>query len=192
VKNRRSTDVIEMRDRVAIVAHCILNQAARAWWGEGGASREKGMVSDVVGLLARHGVGVIQMGCPEFSLYGNPRRPRSREESDTPEFREKCREIAIQARVEIEALMERGIDPEMEIAGILGFEGSPSCGVKYTTRTIDGERRRAPGQGHLIEALQLEMSLRGLDVPFLGVSLREDEKQEVSRRLEAILAEGEP
>jgi len=108
VKNRRSTDVIEMRDRVAIVAHCILNQAARAWWGEGGASREKGMVSDVVGLLARHGVGVIQMGCPEFSLYGNPRRPRSREESDTPEFREKCREIAIQARVEIEALMERG------------------------------------------------------------------------------------
>jgi len=36
------------------------------------------------------------------------------------------------------------------------------------------------------------MSLRGLDVPFLGVSLREDEKQEVSRRLEAILAEGEP
>ena len=175
------------RDRVVLVAHCILNQATRAWWGEGGASRERGMVSEVVGLLARRGVGAVQMECPEFSLYGNPRRPRSREGYDTPEFRERCREMAIGALDKAEALVEGGADPEIEVAAILGLEGSPSCGVERTTRTINGVSRRAPGRGHLVEALQREMSRRGLDVPILGVSLRGDEARDSLTRLEAIL-----
>jgi predicted secreted protein len=182
-------DLIEKRDKVAFVSHCILNQATRAWWGEGGASRERGMVSDVVGLLMRHGVGAIQMGCPEFSLYGNPRPPRSWGEYDTPEFKEKCREMAVQACEKMETLTERGAEPGIEIIAILGFEGSPSCGVERTTRTIRGERRRAPGRGHLIEALRREMKSRGLQVPFLGVSLREDERRDALRRLEAIVTD---
>jgi len=185
-------DLIEKRDKVAFVSHCILNQATRAWWEEGGASRERGMVSDVVGLLMRYGVGAIQMGCPEFSLYGNPRPPRSWEEYDTPEFKEKCREMAVQTCDKMETLMERGTDPGIEITAILGFEGSPSCGVKRTTRTISGERRRAPGRGHLIEALRREMKSRGLQVTFLGVSLREDERRDALRRLRAIVTDDVP
>lgn len=172
-------------DKVVFVVHCVLNQTTRARWEEGSASRDNGMVSEVVGLLMRHGVGAIQMECPEFSLYGNPRPPRSREEYDTPEFKRKCREIAIQACEGMEALMEGGSEPEIEVRAILGFEGSPSCGVERTTRTINGERRRAPGRGHLIEALQLELRSRGLEVPFIGVSLRVEEGREALRRLEA-------
>ncbi|MCK5319417.1 MAG: hypothetical protein KAJ55_16010, partial [Anaerolineales bacterium] len=63
------------RDKVVFVVHCVLNQTTRARWGEGGASREGGMVSEVVSLLMRQGIGAIQMECPEFSLYGNPRPP---------------------------------------------------------------------------------------------------------------------
>jgi len=172
---------------VVFVVHCILNQTTRARWGEGGASREDGMVSEVVGLLMRHGVGAIQMECPEFSLYGNPRPLRSREEYATPEFKRKCREIAIQACEKMEALMEGRGDPEIEVRAILGFEGSPSCGVDRTTRTINGKLRRAPGRGHLIEALQRELRRRGMEVPFLGVSLRAEEGREALRRLEAII-----
>jgi predicted secreted protein len=145
------------------------------------------MVSEVVGILMRHGVGAIQMECPEFNLYGNPRPLRSREEYDTPEFKGKCREIAIQACERMEALMEDGGDPEIEVRAILGFEGSPSCGVELTTRTINGEPRRAPGRGHLVEALQRELRRRGMEVPFLGVSLRAEEGREALRRLEAII-----
>jgi predicted secreted protein len=145
------------------------------------------MVSEVVGILMRHGVGAIQMECPEFSLYGNPRPPRSREEYDTPEFKGKCREIAIQACERMEALMEGRGDPEIEVRAILGIEGSPSCGVEHITRTINGEPQRAPGRGHLVEALQRELRRRGMEVPFLGVSLRAEEGREALRRLEAII-----
>jgi predicted secreted protein len=185
-------DLIEKRDKVAFVSHCILNQATRAWWEEGGASRERGMVSDVVDLLMRHGVGTIQMGCPEFSLYGNPRPPCSWEEYNTPEFKEKCREMAIQTCEKMETLTEREAEPVIEITAILGFEGSPSCGVERTTRTIRGERRRAPGRGHLIEALRREMKSRGLQVTFLGVSLREDERRDALRKLRAIVTDDIP
>ena len=184
--------MIDRRGRVALVAHCVLNQTTRAWWGESGANREEGMVSDVVGLLMRHGIGAVQMGCPEFSLYGNPREPRSKEGYDTLEFKRECREIAVHACDMMEALLERGVDPEIEVVTILGFEGSPSCGVERTTRTINGERRRAPGRGHLIETLQREMKTRGLDVPFLGVSLGEDERRDALGRLEALITDDAP
>jgi len=49
------------REKVAFVSHCILNQATRAWWRGGGASRERGMLRDIVEVLLRHGVGAIQM-----------------------------------------------------------------------------------------------------------------------------------
>ncbi|RLI09377.1 hypothetical protein DRO42_04375, partial [Candidatus Bathyarchaeota archaeon] len=74
------------RDKVAFVSHCILNQATRARWEGGGARRERGMLRDVVETLLSHGVGAVQMECPEFSLYGNPRPPRSKDDYDTPEF----------------------------------------------------------------------------------------------------------
>jgi uncharacterized protein YbbK (DUF523 family) len=145
------------------------------------------MVSEVVSLLMRQGIGAIQMECPEFSLYGNPRPPRSREEYDTPEFKWRCREIAIQACERMEALIEGRGDLEIEVSAILGFEGSPSCGVERTTRTINGERQRTLGRGHLIEALQRELRRRGMEVPFLGVSLRVEEGGEALRRLEAFI-----
>ena len=184
--------LIGKRDMVVFVAHCILNQTTRARWGEAGANREDGMVSEVVGLLMRHKVGAIQIECPEFSLYGNPRPPRSREEYDTPEFKRRCREIAIKTSESMEALMERRGDPEIEVRAILGFEGSPSCGVERTTRTINGERWRAPGRGHLIEALKRELRRRGMEVPFLGVSLGAEEGREALRRLEAIIGDEIP
>ncbi len=87
----------------------------------------------------------------------------------------------------MEALREGGSEHEIEVRAILGFEGSPSCGVERTTRTINGGRRRAPGRGHLIEALQRELRLRGMEVSFLGVSLRVEEGREALRRLEAII-----
>ncbi|MCW3991950.1 MAG: hypothetical protein NWE79_04530 [Candidatus Bathyarchaeota archaeon] len=176
----------ERIDKVAFVCHCVVNQSARAWWGEVGASRESGMMSDAIGVLVSQGVGAIQMDCPEFSLYGNPRPPRSTNEYDTPEFRNRCREIASRACDQMECLLERGRDPRIELVAVIGLENSPSCGVERTTRTVDGRRVSAPGRGLLIEALDMEMLLRGIDAPFISLSLRADERAERLDRLEAL------
>ncbi len=170
------------------MCHCVLNQSTRAWWGSGGARREEGMVSDVVGTLMSHGVGAVQMGCPEFSLHGNPRPPQSRDEYDTPEFRHRCREIAASACDAMKSLQEKGRNPLVEVVAVVGVENSPSCGVEWTTRTIDGESKVSRGRGLLIEALEEEMQRRELDVPLIGVSMKADEREDCLSRLRALVS----
>lgn len=175
--------MILRREKVAFLCHCILNQSTRAWWGTGGTKREKGMMSDVVGTLMNHGVGAVQMDCPEFSLQGNPRPPRTRDEYDTSEFRRRCREITASTCDAMESLKEKGRDPGVEVVAVIGVENSPSCGVEWTTRTINGESRASRGRGLLIEAVEEEMRLRGLDVPLIGVSMKETEREKGLKRL---------
>jgi len=179
--------MIRQYDKVAFVSHCILNQATRARWEGGGARREQGMLRDVVEILLSHGVGAVQMECPEFSLYGNPRPPRSKDDYDTPEFRQRCLEIAKGACGLMERLLE-GRDPEMRIVAVVGVENSPSCGVSRVSRTVGGEIVSRPGRGHLMDALEAEMRRRGIEVPLVGVSLRPGEKEDGLRRLEELCA----
>jgi uncharacterized protein YbbK (DUF523 family) len=119
------------------------------------------------------------MECPEQTLYGNPRPPKSRDDYDTPEFKEKCSEVAVRAM--------QAIGNSTELIAALGFEGSPSCGVERTTRTIDGSHAEGTGEGHLIEALRQEMRAKGLDAPIIGVGLREGELSLSLRILESLL-----
>lgn len=174
------------REKVAFVCHCVLNQSTRAWWGDAGASRERGMVKKVVEALMGHGVGTVQMDCPEFGLYGNPRPPRSKDEYYTTEFRHCCREIATEACDKIKALLEKGRDPTVDVVAVIGFENSPSCGVERTTCTIEGRNVSSPGRGHLMDALEDEMRRRGLDAPFVGVSLKRGDREMWFRRLEEL------
>ncbi len=167
------------RDRVVILAHCIMNQATKARWEGGGATRTEGAIEEIITPLLEHGVGIIQMECPEQTLYGNPRPPKSRDDYDTPEFREKCSEIAVRAM--------QTIGNGTELIAVLGFEGSPSCGVERTTRTIKGSHADCPGEGHLIEALRQEMREKGLDAPIIGVGLREGELSLALRKLESLV-----
>jgi len=167
------------RDRVVILAHCIMNQTTRARWEGGGASRTEGAIEEIVTLLLEHGVGIIQMECPEQTLFGNPRRPMSRDDYDTPEFLEKCIEIAGRAM--------QTIDTNTELIAALGFEGSPSCGVERTTQTIKGSHAESPGEGHLVEALRQGMREKGLDVPIIGVGLRASEMRLALVKLESLL-----
>ncbi len=162
-----------------ILAHCILNQVTRARWEGGGTTRAEGAIEEIITPLLEHGVGIIQMDCPEQTLYGNPRPPRSRDDYDTPQFREKCWEIAVRAM--------QTIENNTELIAALGFEGSPSCGVERTTRTIKGSHADYPGEGHLIEALRQEMREKGLDAPIIGVGLREGELSLALGKLESLL-----
>ena len=167
------------RDRVVILAHCIMNQSIRARWEGGGAKRTEGAIEEIITPLLEQGIGIIQMECPEQPLYGNPRPPRSRDDYDTPEFKEKCREIAVRA--------VQTIGNSTELIAALGFEGSPSCGVERTTRTIKGSHAESLGEGHLIEALRQEMKAKGVDAPIIGVGLREGEMRIALGKLETLL-----
>ncbi len=180
--------MIPRRNKVAFVCHCVLNQSTKAWWKSDGAGREEGMMSNLVSVLMSHGVGLVQMDYPEFSLYGNLRPPRSRDEYESLEFRRKCRHVAVLTCDAMASLQEKGQDPVVEVVAVVGVENSPSCGVDWTTRTIDGESRASRGRGLLIEALEEEMRRRRLDVPLIGVSMKEDEREDCLRRIRALVS----
>lgn len=48
------------------------------------------------------------MDCTEFSLYGNPRPPRSKEGYDTSRFKQRYREIAKKTCGQMSNFLERG------------------------------------------------------------------------------------
>lgn len=116
--------------RVANVCHCVTNRSTRAWWCDCGAINEEAMISDAVSVLMKHGVGLVQLDCPEFSLYGNPRPARSRDEYDTPEFRRRCRENATQACDQMEKLFENSQDPKIELFAVVRVDNPPAAGSK--------------------------------------------------------------
>ena len=144
------------------------------------------MIQDAVKVLLRHGVGAVQMGCPEFSLYGNPRAPRSKDGYDTPEFRQLCQEIAERACSLIDRYLLKERDSKVKIVAVVGVENSPSCGVSRVPRTVEGETVSRLGRGHLMDALEAEMHRRGIDVPMIGVSLNPKEREDRLLRLEAL------
>jgi predicted secreted protein len=173
--------------KLVLVSHCILNQFTRAWWGSGGASRDGGVVVDAIDAISDCGAGVIQMECPEFSLYGNPRDPQTKDGYDTPKFRERCQEIAVRACDRVEEMTKKDVDPPIKLMCTLGMEGSPSCGVHRTPREVEGGTRDSDERGHLMVALELEMRRRGIHAPMIGFSLRGNEREESLRKLKELL-----
>ncbi len=177
----------KQRDKIIFVSHCILNQTTRAMWRGGGASREPGMLRDVVEILSKYNIGVVQMECPEFSLFGNPRPPRTKDGYDTLPFREKCREIAVRTCDSMERYLNAG--KGASVVALIGVENSPSCGVSKITRTVGEETISLPGRGHLMDALDEELSRRGIEAPMIGVSLKPDEREDGLRKLETLCSQ---
>ncbi len=76
------------------------------------------------------GVQFLQLPCPEFTLYGAKRWGHVSEQFDNVFFKKHCRNSLLPI---IEQLVEYKENKErFEILGIVGIDGSPSCGVDYT------------------------------------------------------------
>jgi len=141
---------------VVFVPHCALNQNARV---AGAAERKAGVDELIQGLLAR-GVGIVQMPCPELLLLGLDR-------SHLP-IREALQKAACQTRLcalahEIAYQIEQYRSCGIQVLGILGKNGSPTCGVEQTW-----EGGVVPGSGMFIEKLRQVLNARNLPVNISG------------------------
>ena len=133
--------------KTAIVAHCILNQNARAQ----GIAKRPNAIAEVTKFLLQNHVGLVQMPCPEMAYAGLPRKTRTKQEYDKPSYRRKCRTIA----EETIYVIRRYLSGQVAVKVVLGVEGSPSCGIS--------------DPGILVEELQSSLKRNGISVPFLEV-----------------------
>ena len=113
---------MQRKGQIVLVAHCVLNQNSviKGW------ARARGAFLDVVQLLLKEGIGILQLPCPEKTFGGLGRPPKTSEEYDTSDYRLHSREL-------LKGLMEELLDYQangVELIGVIGIEDSPSCCVE--------------------------------------------------------------
>ena len=151
--------------RIAIVAHCILNQNSRVL----GLAERSSMITEIVEFLMRKKMGIVQMSCPELIYAGVSRQPQTKDQYDTAMFRSHCRKIANEIVDQIQDYEKCGISTEI----VIGVDGSPSCGVNETSKGSTCENmskhERVKGSGILIEELHFALKERKISIPFYGI-----------------------
>ncbi|HMM20000.1 MAG TPA: hypothetical protein PKA10_04615 [Selenomonadales bacterium] len=112
------------KKKLLLVAHCLLNCNAKVE----GLADCAGAQSALLQLLFARGYGIIQLPCPELTIYGLKRWGHVKEQFATPYFRRHCRQI-------FQPILDQLLDYKQngyQCNYLIGVNGSPSCGVEYT------------------------------------------------------------
>jgi len=186
--------------KVIFLSHCLLNENTRYLGGAG----EAGAVRHVIQECLDQGLGIVQMPCPEQHAWGGVlkhRLVRYFGSKGTLIYRTRnvvlplllwytrnvYRGLAKQVANEIEEYQTSGF----AMVGIVGVDGSPSCGLSQTLdirRSLELVGQLSlkatrddmnaivlnclmQGRGIFIEVLQDELGSRRLIVPFLPYDL---------------------
>ena len=166
--------------RMVAVINCVINHSARA----PECAVYPGLNSDVVDLLSKHGVGIIQMPCPEMVCLGLPRqRPDDasiRDVLDTPDGRAGCKRLAASVADQVEEFRRYGF----AVDAILGGDvGSPGCAV-HVGADQDGGPVFGERCGVFIRELLGELEQRGIRIPIRGI--RDSARETLAEDLEWI------
>lgn len=177
--------------KMVMLSHCILNANSKVE----GLSIYPAAMQDLVRFLMESGIGIIQLPCPEMEVYGIKRWGHVKEQFDTPHFRRICREILRSTVGQVENYLNNGY----EVLGIIGIDGSPSCGVQKTCssqnwggETSDKEElwnkisdvRSVEGRGVFMDELMELLGESGLDIRAFSV----DESQ-LGKSVEGLIEE---
>lgn len=131
----------ERSKKIIFVSHCILNENIRYL---GGAFR-KGGIDEIIDEIQNHGIGIIQMKCPEQKAWGGVLkkhiwRPLGARNKFLykiikillPFFIWNTKRVYKSIAKDVVAELTDYITSGYEVVGIIGIAGSPSCGVNTT------------------------------------------------------------
>ncbi len=150
--------------KIVLVSHCILNQNSVVKpYG-----RKAEDFKDLLIRLIEENIGIIQLPCPEISIYGLNRWGHVKDQFETPHFRK-------QSKLMIENILDNLIEHKnngYDILGVIGIKGSPSCGISTTCR---GDWNGSVGCGDIGEKLKSlrEVCEAGVFMEVLKKSLTE-------------------
>lgn len=119
--------------KIVFVSHCLLNTASKVvLYNQEEIDAEEALRKKFMHLAVDNDIQLIQLPCPEFTLYGAKRWGHVSDQFDNIFFRKHCRKILTPI---IEQLKEYLANEDwFEVLGFVGIDGSPSCGVDYTCK----------------------------------------------------------
>lgn len=176
--------------RVVFVSHCILNQNAMI----DGLPSYPDVVREVVDAIRTSGCSMVQLDCPELMYLGLDRRvdmksARTIESEDTRvrilmekrAGRSYCKKIAEHITFQVKEYIRNGFT----VAGVLGTNASPTCGVETTWS--DG--KEVSGPGVLIRELKDAFARHRIEIPVRGINLNDPaEAVKVTHELTDVLS----
>lgn len=130
-----------------IVSHCVLNQNSVVL----PLARAKGPFTFVDTIL-KNNIGIYQLPCPEFKFGGLNRASKTKEEYDTPEYRNLCKTLSLEV---INDIVEY-VNNDYKIMGIIGINHSPTC-------SISGKR------GIFMEEILKLLDKKEIAIPYIEV-----------------------
>lgn len=174
--------------RILLVSHCLLNTASKLkGFDEEKIAGEEALRREVMKKAVDQGVQLLQLPCPEFLQYGARRWGHTYNQFNNVFFRQRCREMLQPVVLQLREYLEN--PEEFEIIGVLGVDGSPSCGVKYTCRAGWGGEfsgrdvtevlrscRLQEGSGVLMCVLREMLEENSIDLKFEGLFVPEPER----------------
>lgn len=113
---------MERSKRVIFVSHCILNQNTVVH----PLARAKGAYKDIIKELMDNEIGIHQLPCPEYIHLGLKRKPMTKEDYDTCDFRTINENIAADTL----GIIKEYLSNAYELLGIIGINESPTCSIK--------------------------------------------------------------
>lgn len=161
--------------KIIVLANCILNANAKIV----PLGSYPGVLKDIVMPFIEQGVGILQLPCPESSYLGMNRWGMSKDQYSNPGFKRHCRQILQASMDTIEVFHLAGY----EIIGIIGADGSPSCGVHKVPMGLTGgevgmwcaqkrgekECRFEKGAGVFIEIIKEMLKEKNINLSFMAV-----------------------
>lgn len=178
--------------RILLVGHCILNTASKVvLYDREEIEAEDRLRKEFLLSAVEKDFQIIQLPCPEFTLYGARRWGHVSEQFDNVFFRGHCRKLLEPIMQQLLEYRENG--ERFRIVGIIGIDGSPSCGVDYTCTGAESygclggrdesimdvihSTRLCGRKGILIRVLEQLLEEYGLsDIPVAGLYAPEPEK----------------
>lgn len=142
--------------KILVVTHCILNRAAKVEsYNIDSINKEDELRKELLKEVFEKDIELLQLPCPEFSMYGSKRWGHVKDQFDNPFFRNHCKKILSPV---IEQLLEYYSNKEkFEIVGIVAIDGSPSCGYNFTCKgNYGGELGGCTTLDEKIESIVLE------------------------------------
>lgn len=117
---------------IIFVSHCILNTASMVeLYNKEDIEAEEKLRLKFLSKAIEKGIQIIQLPCPEFLMYGSSRWGHVSNQFDNPFFKDNCRKILKPILDQFDEYYNHS--EKFNILGIVGIDGSPSCGVDYTS-----------------------------------------------------------
>lgn len=162
--------------KMVLLSHCILNANSKVE----GLSDYKATIFEIVKIIEDNKLGIIQLPCPEMFVEGIKRWGKVKDQYDTLHYREECRKMLMPIIYQVQSYLGAGY----RFVGVIGIDGSPSCGVDITcSGDFRGEISQIEQLDKVIDSLQsidesgvfMEefkklLSAYNIELPFIGIN----------------------